>query len=267
MFKRELENRGIKDIEVESAGIANVREGDPPMPEAIAAMERRGINISHHKAKKLTREIIAATDFFVCPSESMASTLKLVADPVKIFRFQRDILTPGDGGAVTFDRCLTEIERCLDELYYKRVEVRAVPMEEKHIPEIFEIEKSCFNNPWTEEILRSELTLDTSRFFAAVNAQGRVVGYVGANNNAGEVYIGDIAVAADYRRRGAASVLLNKLCGVVRAEGAEFVSLEVREHNIAAIGLYENCGFVYAGKRPHFYTAPTEAAVVMTKTF
>ena len=43
-----------------------------------------------------------------------------------------------------------------------------------------------------------------------------------------------------------------------------FLTLEVRVGNTAAIALYESLGFENLGRRPRFYSNPTEDAYIMT---
>ena len=49
-------------------------------------------------------------------------------------------------------------------------------------------------------------------------------------------------------------------------KGIVFLSLEVRESNIAARSLYTSLGWEECGKRKNFYSKPTEDACVMTKS-
>ena len=79
-----------------------------------------------------------------------------------------------------------------------------------------------------------------------------------------ELHIDNVAVNSDFRRRGAASALLHKgmLAGCLL--GAEKSFLEVRESNLAAIGLYLKHGFSQAGLRKDYYSHPTENAIIMT---
>ncbi len=73
-----------------------------------------------------------------------------------------------------------------------------------------------------------------------------------------------IATAPEYRRRGAARLLLGKfLAGV--PEEVETVALEVRQSNAAAIALYESLGFRKEGTRRRFYCDPVEDADIMVK--
>jgi len=56
---------------------------------------------------------------------------------------------------------------------------------------------------------------------------------------------------------------MSALIAEAQARGLCEISLEVRESNVAAIALYEKFGFRMMGKRPRFYTNPTETAFVM----
>lgn len=137
-------------------------------------------------------------------------------------------------------------------------------MNSSHITAIAEIERECFSTPWSENSLKEELENPNARFFTAVS-DGRVIGYAGMHTVLGENYIDNIAVTEAYRKRGVAGALLKKLEAVAVDENGEFISLEVRETNTAAIGLYEKNGYIRVGIRRNFYQKPTENAVIMTK--
>ena len=81
-----------------------------------------------------------------------------------------------------------------------------------------------------------------------------------------EGYMGDLAVAAEYRRRGIGRALVQALCREAQARQLAFLTLEVRESNLPAIHLYESCGFETVGVRKNYYERPRENAVLMTVT-
>lgn len=137
-----------------------------------------------------------------------------------------------------------------------------LPLEHGHIAQAAEIERACFSLPWTEEMLEGELSNPLARYFAAVGAV-RLAGYVGAHVVAGEGYITNVAVHPDFRRRGVASALILRLERECRE--AEFLSLEVRVSNAAAIALYARHGFSRSGIRKNYYERPAEDALIMTK--
>ena len=136
-----------------------------------------------------------------------------------------------------------------------------VPMAERHLAALAEIEKACFHAPWSESMLREELD---KGIFLVAERDGQAVGYVGCQTVLDEGYITNVAVSPDARRQGIARALIAKLTDEARAAGLAFVTLEVRASNAPAIALYEGAGFVRVGVRKNFYTAPAEDAVLMT---
>ena len=138
-----------------------------------------------------------------------------------------------------------------------------VKMDESHLSQVAQIEIQCFSTPWSENALREELTNSFARFYVAL-CDGQVVGYMGAHNVVGEVYITNVAVSPQFRRRGIAEALIKNLMDVTLSEGAEFLTLEVRKSNAGAIGLYSKMGFETVGERKGFYENPREDALLMT---
>ena len=136
-----------------------------------------------------------------------------------------------------------------------------VPMAERHVAALAEIEKACFHAPWSEAMLREELG---KGIFLVAERDGQVVGYVGCQTVLDEGYITNVAVSSDCRRQGVGRALIAELVQRARAQGLSFVTLEARASNAPAIALYEGAGFVRVGVRKNFYTAPTEDAVLMT---
>lgn len=136
-----------------------------------------------------------------------------------------------------------------------------VPMAERHLTALAEIEKACFHAPWSEVMLREELG---KGIFLVAERDGQAVGYVGCQTVLDEGYITNVAVSPDCRRQGIGRMLLAELVSCARARGLAFVTLEARASNAPAIALYEGAGFVRVGVRKNFYTAPVEDAVLMT---
>lgn len=132
----------------------------------------------------------------------------------------------------------------------------------KHLDGVEKIENICFAHPWARDDLKKQLSLDTSHFVVCVDGE-TVAGYAGLQIYSGEGYVTNIAVLPQYRRQGIALALLNRCF----ENDMDFITLEVRQSNAAAIALYEKTGFKNMGVRPRFYTAPDENAVIMTKFF
>lgn len=138
-----------------------------------------------------------------------------------------------------------------------------IKMTAEHCAAVAEIEKECFSEPWSENALRDGVARDDARYFVAVSG-GEAVGYIGSHTVLGEVSITNIAVKKAMRRRGAANALLNTLLEDCKKANDEFVTLEVRTSNAAAIALYEKNGFKKVGTRKNFYSSPCEDALLYT---
>ena len=132
-----------------------------------------------------------------------------------------------------------------------------------HIEEIARLEKECFSSPWSEDGLKTEMDNSFARFFVALSG-GKIAGYIGSHNVLGDVYITNVAVFPELRRNGVGKALVGYLVNQMKAENAEFVTLEVRKSNMKAISLYEKLEFEKVGERKNFYEKPVEDAILMT---
>ncbi len=142
-----------------------------------------------------------------------------------------------------------------------------VPMQARHVEEVARLEQICFSTPWSADSLQRELDTPGAAFFVAENEAGVPIGYVGTHIVLDEGYIANLAVHPDYRRRGVAGALLRHLEALAARRELAFWSLEVRESNAAAIRLYTRHGYMVTGRRPGFYRAPAEDALLMTRRF
>lgn len=131
------------------------------------------------------------------------------------------------------------------------------------IPYIAELERECFSAPWSENALRETMERENAVFLVA-ECDGEVCGYVGSYHAADEGYITNVAVVGRMRRRGTGRALVCVLMEKAKEMALSFLSLEVRVGNTAAIALYESLGFKNLGRRPRFYSSPTEDAYIMT---
>jgi len=145
------------------------------------------------------------------------------------------------------------------------VEIRINDAREELLPQIQQIEQHSFSVPWTEAMLRMQLSPD-SHVFLTAEAEDGVIGYVGMLYVLDEGYISNVAVHPSFRRQGAADALLDALETRARALKLSFLTLEVREHNAPAVALYEKHGYRVVGRRRNYYEKPTEDALLMTLT-
>lgn len=121
--------------------------------------------------------------------------------------------------------------------------------------------------PWNTKQLRSQLPDKNHIFIVAEDENGEAAGYVGMMFVLDEGYISNVAVAPEHRNRHVALSLIEELEKRAREQKLSFATLEVRESNAAAIGLYGKCGFTPVGLRKNYYEQPTENAILMTKYF
>ena len=96
---------------------------------------------------------------------------------------------------------------------------------------------------------------------------GQLCGFVCARTVAGEWEIENVAVAAEFLRRGIANELVRALIQRAKNEVASAILLEVRESNLAARGLYEKHGFREVGCRRVYYRDPVEDAILYALRF
>ena len=148
----------------------------------------------------------------------------------------------------------------------EQMHIRIVPMNADHLDEVAELERICFPDPWSRNMLAEELDNALSAFLVALDGDGKVVGYAGLQVILDEGYITNVAVFPPYRRQGVADALLGRLLQTARTMGLQTVTLEVRAGNAAAVALYHKWGFLPVGRRKNYYTAPTEDAILMTVT-
>lgn len=92
---------------------------------------------------------------------------------------------------------------------------------------------------------------------------GEVYGFIVARRVASDVEILNFAVQPARRHRGVGAALLREVLEWAAALHSERAFLEVRVSNLAAIRFYEHHGFEVTGRRPRYYTAPIEDALIL----
>ncbi len=129
---------------------------------------------------------------------------------------------------------------------------------------VAELEKLYFSKPWSKDVISFELNNPNAHFIVAKSGK-LVIGYAGMYHVCKEGYIYNIAVHHNFRNMKVGQSLLAQLDVYAKNKDLNFISLEVRESNQAAIRLYTICGFEVAGIRRKFYENPSENGIIMTK--
>ncbi|MFQ5858886.1 MAG: ribosomal protein S18-alanine N-acetyltransferase [Anaerolineae bacterium] len=177
--------------------------------------------------------------------------------------------------------------------YYEDIPYEVAPMRVSDISEVMAIERQSFPTPWSSSAYRYELTFNANAHYYVVRSRRAprmahiteadgwrfrlrrllrsaepaappILGYVGFWLVAGEAHISTIAVHPDARRRGLGELLLVHVIETALANGADFVTLEVRVSNHSAQRLYEKYGFNRTGRRKGYYSDNREDAWIMT---
>ena len=137
-------------------------------------------------------------------------------------------------------------------------------MTAQHVPQIAELEKRCFSDPWSEKSVASELDNKLSYWLVAMEGD-LLTGYVGSQTVLDWTDMMNIAVHPDFRRQGIAEALVNALVAGLKEKNSRCLTLEVRASNAPAISLYEKLGFLQVGLRKNYYRNPREDALILRK--
>lgn len=134
-----------------------------------------------------------------------------------------------------------------------------------HVKSLYQIERECFNDPWSMDSLKHEVTHPNSICLVATDEAGKILGHVTMRKIIDEGYINNIAVRRAARRNGIGAKLIAELVLLSRQSGLNAMTLEVRSKNTAAISLYKKFGFFEQGLRKNYYANPEDDAIIMWK--
>ena len=134
------------------------------------------------------------------------------------------------------------------------------------VPQVAQLEKLCFSDPWSENSVASELENELALWLVALEGDA-VAGYIGSQTVMGETDMMNVAVHPDHRRRGIAEALVNTLIEKLKVRESHALTLEVRASNESAIALYHKLGFREVGRRKNYYRNPREDALIMKLAF
>lgn len=128
--------------------------------------------------------------------------------------------------------------------------------------ELYALEQACFGDLWTREMLRAELE-NPLTISVCERVEGKHAAFAFGRVVTDEAELFQIGTLPEYRGRGLAKSLLERLHGKMREKGAAVCFLEVRSRNAAAISLYEKSGYERISVRRDYY--PDDDAIVMKK--
>lgn len=123
---------------------------------------------------------------------------------------------------------------------------------------------SDFDDFWNYDILEEELKCENSYFMVA-KSNDEIVGFAGLKVIVDEADIMNIVVKKSYRHNGIGSVLLENLISYAKSLDLNTVTLEVNEHNLSAIKLYDKFNFDHIGIRKKYYNGESDAIIMSKK--
>ena len=138
-------------------------------------------------------------------------------------------------------------------------------MTTKDIQAVTDLEATCFASPWPKSQIEYEITENPCAVVYVAETDGKIVGYLDFMITFDSATIDRLAVLPAYRKQGIALALLEKMVEVCHAQEDEvdWITLEVRKSNVAAISLYEKNGYEYVTTKPNYYTDGEDAIYMM----
>ena len=137
-------------------------------------------------------------------------------------------------------------------------------MTDREVPQVAELEKLCFSQPWSEKSVAGELDNPLALWLVAMEGD-RLAGDVGSQTVMDETDMMNLAVAPQFRRQGVGKALVNALVASLKELGSRCLTLEVRDSNGPARALYAKLGFAEVGRRRGYYRDPREDALILRK--
>ncbi len=119
-----------------------------------------------------------------------------------------------------------------------------------------------FDNFWNYSILVQEFSNENTTYIVA-RQDGQILGFAGILTIIDEANIMNIVTKKSKRNLGIGSLLLQNLINISKQKKLKSITLEVNEHNINAIKLYEKFNFGKIGIRKKYYSN-TDSAIIMT---
>ena len=168
------------------------------------------------------------------------------------------------------------------------------PMTQEDVPEVSQVERRCFNNPWPTSAYRRELRDPEHNYYIVARwrdpnaspspneerprggfprlpflrrseqaAKGPILAFAGMWLMLDEAHITTIGVAPEQRGKALGEMLFVALLDEALRRHARWMTLEVRVSNAAALGLYGKYGFTQQGLRKRYYSDNGEDAYIM----
>lgn len=144
-----------------------------------------------------------------------------------------------------------------------RERMRITRMTQADIPDVTRIETLSFPTSWPRSAFTSEISSNRLAHYFVGRVGNEAVAYGGIWIILEDSHVTTIAVHPDWRRRNYGEEVFLHMVQAAIEHNASWMTLEVRESNIAAQKLYRKYGFTTVSTRNSYYTDNHENALVM----
>ena len=136
-------------------------------------------------------------------------------------------------------------------------------MTQADVREVLRIENLSFPSAWPQNAFNGELNDNKLAHYFVGRVRSELIAYGGVWVILEDSHVTTIAVHPDWRRRGYGEELFARMLRETIEREAAWMTLEVRESNLAAQRLYNKYGFSAVSKRANYYSDNHETALVM----
>lgn len=137
-------------------------------------------------------------------------------------------------------------------------------MKESDLDRVLDLENMCFKQPWNKENCLYELNENPFSNGWILKDENQIVGYAFLWETFEMAQLARIGIDKSLRNKGYGFEMMKHLIQRAKEAACEFMTLEVRESNKAALNLYKKCDFVQVNISKGYYP-DGENAIVMTK--
>jgi len=127
----------------------------------------------------------------------------------------------------------------------------------KSLERLYQIEKECFVEEAFTKKQISLLLTDYNSISLVAKENEEIVGFIVAmmypDGKTINGHILTIDVSLPHRRKGVGQMLMREMEKIFTQKGVQICLLEVREDNVAAIGLYHKFGYEEIGRLENYY--------------
>lgn len=141
-------------------------------------------------------------------------------------------------------------------------DLKLIKMTSEHLNRVHELENLCFDDPWSLEAFKAELTNQLATYHLLSEGE-TILGYCGIWKVVDEGHITNLCIDPSRQGEGLGKGMMHLVIQWAKELNICRLTLEVRVSNKKAIQMYEKLGFISAGIRKAYYEDNGEDANIM----